>query len=300
MPNDNSNEIKKYLNQVFLMDIMELLKKLPDKSIDMVYGDPDYNVGIKYGDKSYTKTFNEYIDWYIDLARESLRVLKDDGNMFLINYPKQNAYLRVKYLDRACYEVSDYVWVYNTNVGHTPKRFTTAHRSILHCRKVKYNKFYKDNVSVPYKNPTDKRILRNLANGSKGRMPYDWFYFDLVKNVSREKTFHACQIPQKLSEMLIQSCTMPNDNVLILFGGSGSEVEICKILKRQYISAEIDKKYHKLILDRMSTGRIEEKYRLRLKKYEIKNIQVQLKILESQKEYLIDKEKTKSGMKKDN
>lgn len=300
MPNDNSNEIKKYLNQVFLMDIMELLKKLPDKSIDMVYGDPDYNVGIKYGDKSYTKTFNEYIDWYIDLARESLRVLKDDGNMFLINYPKQNAYLRVKYLDRACYEVSDYVWVYNTNVGHTPKRFTTAHRSILHCRKVKYNKFYKGNVSVPYKNPTDKRILRNLANGSKGRMPYDWFYFDLVKNVSREKTFHACQIPQKLSEMLIQSCTMPNDNVLILFGGSGSEVEICKILKRQYISAEIDKKYHKLILDRMSTGRIEEKYRLRLKKYEIKNIQVQLKILESQKEYLIDKEKTKSGMKKDN
>jgi len=300
MPNDNSNEIKKYLNQVFLMDIMELLKKLPDKSIDMVYGDPDYNVGIKYGDKSYTKTFNEYIDWYVDLARESLRVLKDDGNMFLINYPKQNAYLRVKYLDRACYEVSDYVWVYNTNVGHTPKRFTTAHRSILHCRKVKYNKFYKDNVSVPYKNPTDKRILRNLANGSKGRMPYDWFYFDLVKNVSREKTFHACQIPQKLSEMLIQSCTMPNDNVLILFGGSGSEVEICKILKRQYISAEIDKKYHKLILDRVSTGRIEEKYRLRLKKYEIKNIQVQLKILESQKEYLIDKEKTKSNTKKDN
>jgi len=300
MPNDNSNEIKKYLNQVFLMDIMELLKNLPDKSIDMVYGDPDYNVGIKYGDKSYTKTFNEYIDWYVNLARESLRVLKDDGNMFLINYPKQNAYLRVKYLDRACYEVSDYVWVYNTNVGHTPKRFTTAHRSILHCRKVKYNKFYKDNVSVPYKNPTDKRILRNLANGSKGRMPYDWFYFDLVKNVSREKTFHACQIPQKLSEMLIQSCTMPNDNVLILFGGSGSEVEICKILKRQYISAEIDKKYHKLILDRVSTGRIEEKYRLRLQKYEIKNIQVQLKILESQKEYLIDKEKTKAKTKKDN
>jgi len=131
-------------------------------------------------------------------------------------------------------------------------------------------------------------------------MPYDWFYFDLVKNVSREKTFHACQIPQKLSEMLINSCTLPNDNVLVLFGGSGSEVEICKILKRQYISAEIDEKYHKLILDRISTGRIEEKYRLRLKRYEIKNIQVQLKILESQKEYLIDKEKTKPRIKKDN
>ena len=258
--------IKEYLNKVFLKDIMHLLKELPDKSVDMVYGDPDYNVGVKYGDKSYTKAFNEYIAWYIELAKESLRVLKDDGNMFLINYPKQNAYLRVKYLDDACYKVLDYVWVYNTNVGHSPYRFTTAHRSILHCRKTRHNKFYKDNVAVPYKNPIDRRILQNLANGSKGRMPYDWLYFDLVKNVSKEKTFHACQIPQRLSQVLIESCTMPKDVVLILFGGSGSEIEVCKNIGRQYISAEIDKKYYEIILDRLKRGRIDQKYRLKLKK----------------------------------
>jgi len=165
--------IESFLNRVFLKDILDLLKELPDGSVDMIYGDPDYNVGVKYGDKCYAKTFEEYVEWYIELARESLRVLKDTGNLFLVNYPKQNAYLRVKYLDEACYEVSDYVWVYNTNVGHTPNRFTTAHRSILHCRKTRNNKFYKDNVAVPYQNPTDRRILRNLANGSRGRMPYD-------------------------------------------------------------------------------------------------------------------------------
>jgi len=279
------NNIGKYLNTVFLGDVMDVLKELPDRSVDMIYSDPDYNVGIKYGDKSYTKTFEEYLEWYIELAKESLRVLKDTGNMFLINYPKQNAYLRVNYLDKACHGVSDYVWVYNTNVGHTPKRFTTAHRTILHCRKSKNNKFYKDDVAVPYKNPSDRRILRNLANGSKGRMPYDWFYFDLVKNVSREKTFHACQIPQKLSEMLIRSCTMPGDIVVILFGGSGSEIEVCKILKRYYISAEIDEKYHKMILDRLNEGKIETKYRLRMKKYDIKNAQAQLALLEEQKAY---------------
>ena len=280
------NNIECCLNKVFLKDIMEVLKELPDKSVDMVYGDPDYNVGVKYGDKSYTKTFDEYIEWYVELAKESLRVLKDTGNMFLINYPRQNAYLRVNYLDKVCYGVSDYVWVYNTNVGHTPNRFTTAHRSILHCRKSKDSKFYKDNVAVPYKNPTDRRILRNLANGSKGRMPYDWLYFDLVKNVSKEKTFHACQIPQKLSEMLIRSCTLPGDIVLILFGGSGSEVEVCKILKRHYISAEIDEKYHKMILDRLKEGKIEAKYKLRLRKYEKRNIKAQLILLEQQQEYL--------------
>lgn len=264
----NNKYLEKYLNQVFLKDILELLRDLPAQCVDMVYGDPDYNVGIKYGDKSYTKNFDEYTEWYIELVKESLRVLKDTGNMFLMNYPKQNAYLRVKYLDEVCYRVSDYVWVYNTNVGHSPNRFTTAHRSILHCRKTKDNKFYKENVAVPYKNPTDKRILNNLANGSKGRMPYDWFYFDLVKNVSKEKTFHACQIPQKLSEMLIKSCTIPKDIVLVLFGGSGSEIEVCKLLNRQYISAEIDEKYHKMITDRLNNGCIEAKYKLNKKKYE--------------------------------
>jgi DNA modification methylase len=278
--------IEKYLNQVFLKDVFDLLKELPDKSVDMVYGDPDYNVGVKYGDKSYTKTFDEYIEWYIELAKESLRVLKDTGNMFLINYPKQNAYLRVKYLDEACYEVFDYVWVYNTNVGHTPKRLTTAHRSILHCRKTKDSNFYKDNVAVPYQNPTDRRILSNLANGSKGRMPYDWLYFDLVKNVSREKTIHTCQIPQKLSEVLIKSCTVPEDIVLILFGGSGSEIEVCKVLNRRFISAEVDEKYYNMILDRLNKGRIEEKYKLRLTRYERKSLEAQLSLLEERERYL--------------
>jgi len=282
--------IDRFLNKVFLKDVFELLKELPDGSVDMVYGDPDYNVGVRYGDKSYPKSFNEYIEWYVQLARESMRVLKDTGNMFLINYPKQNAYLRVKYLDEASYEVLDYAWVYNTNVGHTPKRFTTAHRSILHCRKTRNSIFYKDNVAVPYLNPTDRRILRNLANGSKGRMPYDWLYFNLVKNVSNEKTFHACQIPKKLSELLIKSCTMPGDVVLILFGGSGSEIEVCRILNRRYISAEIDSKYYQMILDRLSKGRIEEKYKLRLNRYERRNIEAQLSLLEERGEYIATKE----------
>lgn len=270
------NALEEFLNKVYLGDVMELLRKLPDKSVDMIYSDPDYNVGIKYGDKSYSVSFDQYIEWYINLSKESLRVLKDDGNMFLINYPKQNAYLRVKYLDQACYEVLDYSWVYNTNIGHSPKRFTTAHRSILHCRKTENNKFYKENVAVPYQNPTDKRIKQNISNGSKGRMPYDWFYFDLVKNVSREKTFHACQIPQELAEMLIKASTMPGDVVLVHFGGSGSELDACKRLGRNFISAEIDEKYYQMIIDRLDSGEINQKYRLMYKEEESQAVQLRI------------------------
>ena len=266
------------LNQIYNEDVMNLLRRMPDNCVDMVYSDPDYNVGIKYNNKSYTKKFEEYINWYIELAKESLRVLKNDGNMFFINYPKQNSFLWVNYLNKACYNVHEYVWVYNTNVGHSPKKFTTAHRTILHCTKTKNNKWFKANVAEPYKNPTDKRILKNLSNGSKGRMPYSWLYFNLVKNVSKDKTIHACQIPLGLVEKLILASTKENDLVFIHFGGSGNEIFLTKKLKRYFVSAEIDEVYFKMIEERLRlNGEIPSKYKLQSnKKNNSKSIQLKL------------------------
>lgn len=256
-------ENNNFRNKVFNEDVLKVLKHLPDRSLDMIYGDPDYNVGINYAGKSYKTKWNEYISWYIELTKECMRVLKPTGNLFMLNYPKQNAYLRVKYLDDNAYGVQDYVWIYNTNIGHSPKRFTTAHRSILHATKSKNNHFYKDNVAQPYLNPTDKRILQRIAEGHKGRMPYSWFYYNLVKNVSKDKTFHACQIPLPLVEMLIKSCTQENDDVFILFGGSGSEIVLCKKLKRNFSSCELHPDYYQMILDRLANnGKIKDEYRL--------------------------------------
>lgn len=252
-----------FVNQVFNEDVLEVLRRLPSESVEMVYGDPDYNVGVKYDGKSYTTKWNEYIDWYVELARESLRVLKPYGNLFLINYPKQNSYLRVKFLDEAAYDVQDYVWIYNTNVGHSHRRFTTAHRSILHATKSKDNTFYKEQVAEPYQNPTDKRIMERIRNGHTGRMPYSWFYFDLVKNVSKDKTFHSCQIPLSLVEMLVKSCTKTDDLIFILFGGSGSEIVLAKNLKRDFVSCEIHPNYYRMIIDRLeNNGVIRNEHRL--------------------------------------
>lgn len=252
-----------FVDKVFNEDVLQVLQRMPSESVEMIYGDPDYNVGINYAGKNYTTKWNEYVDWYIELTRQSLRVLKPNGNLFMINYPKQNAYLRVKFLDENAYDVQDYVWVYNTNVGHSPRRFTTAHRSILHATKSKENNFYKEQVAQPYLNPTDKRIMERIRNGHTGRMPYSWLYFDLVKNVSKDKTFHACQIPLPLVEMLIKSCTKENDLVFVLFGGSGSELVLCQQINRKFVSCETHPKYHQMILDRLQNyGAIKDEYRL--------------------------------------
>ncbi len=255
-----------YLDQVFNRDVLEVLRELSDNSIDMIYSDPDYNVGIKYAGISYKKKWEQYIEWYIELMRESLRVLKPTGNLFTINYPKQNAYLRVKFLDEHAYEVFDYVWVYNTNVGHSPRRFTTAHRSILHAVKSKNNHFYKEQVAQPYKNPTDKRIRERIKQGHKGRMPYSWIYADLVKNVSKDKTFHSCQIPLKLYDLLLRAATRPGDSVFVLFGGSGSEIVHTQRMQRHFISCEIHPEYYAMILQRLqNNGKIPEEYKLKVR-----------------------------------
>jgi len=78
--------------------------------------------------------------------------------------------------------------------------------------------------------------------------------FDLVKNVSKDKTFHSCQIPLGLVEMLIKASTKEGDNVFVLFGGSGSEIIRCRDLKRNFVSCEIHPKYYKMILDRLENG----------------------------------------------
>ena len=255
--------LEEFRNQVFNEDVLEVLKRMPNDSLDTIYGDPDYNVGIRYAGKNYTKKWNDYINWYISLTKECMRVLKPTGNLFMINYPKQNAHLRVKYLDDNAHDIFEYVWVYNTNVGHSPRRLTTAHRSILHATKTKNNKFFKNNIAAPYQNPTDKRIQKRIAEGHKGRMPYSWLYYNLVKNVSKDKTFHACQIPLGLVELLIKGSTEKNDDVFVLFGGSGSELVLCKQLKRNFVSCELHKEYYTMILDRLeNNGKISDKYKL--------------------------------------
>ncbi len=77
----------------------------------------------------------------LSIAKELYRVLKKDGNMFFVNYPKQNAHLRVKFLDEVCHDVYEYVWCYGIQMVRAERHFTAAHRTIPHCTKSDANKW---------------------------------------------------------------------------------------------------------------------------------------------------------------
>ena len=240
------------LEGVHNCDVMKILRDLPDSSVDMVYGDPDYNVGRDYHGRKFTMKWDQYIEWYIELSRECMRVLKPHGNYLTINYPKQNSYLRVKYLDR--YEVHEYVWVYNTMVGVSPRRFTTAHRSILHAMKSKGNQWFNSEVCQPYKNLNDKRIQQRIRDGHKGAPRYSWLEYQMVKNTSKEKVDHSCQIPIPLFDTLLRAGTKEEDLVFILFAGSGNECIHALKENRRFISCEIHDEYYEKAQDRI--GRV--------------------------------------------
>lgn len=251
------------VDSLYAGPVEKLLPLIPDGSIDCILADPDYNIGRPYNGKSSKLSPGDYLKWSIGWAEQCRRVLKPSGNLFIINYPLNNSYLRVRYLDLRFAEVHEYVWVYKTNIGQSPRFFTTAHRSVLHCTKSDQNRFYKRAVAQPYLNPDDHRVAKLIENGSKGRMPYSWLEFDLVKNVSRSKSFHSCQIPESLTELLLRATTRKNDVVLILFGGSGSEIVLCKRLGRHFLSAEINPTYRRLIRARLNNGgAVPDRYRL--------------------------------------
>ena len=234
------------LNKIHNMDAFDMLKQIEDDSVDLFIADPDYNVGIKYNNKSYKTSFDNYISSYISLASEAHRVLKETGNAVFINYDKNNSYLRVMYLDRAFHEVANYVWAYPTNTGFSPNKLTTAHRSILHARKSKDSRMYKDQIAEDYQNPTDKRIRKLMKSGSRGRMPYSWRITNQVKNVSKSKSniaHHPCVIPDDITALFIKGMTAPKDIVVIPYAGSGSELMVAKLLGRNFISSEIDGDY---------------------------------------------------------
>ena len=67
----------------------------------------------------------------------------------------------------------------------------------------------------------------------------------MVKNVTKwsKDVDHPCVIPDKISSLLIKSVTDPGDTVLILFAGSGSEIEVCRKLDRNWISADLNEEY---------------------------------------------------------
>jgi site-specific DNA-methyltransferase (adenine-specific) len=226
------------------MDAIEGLKQLDDGSVDLVFADPPYNIGIQYGGGLYKDNLSaeEYMDLSKDWWTECYRVLNATGSFYVMQYP----YVISKWLstleDIGFIYRKTIAWVFSSNIGNSKRNFTTAHRDILFMTKSKEYTFNALADPQPYKNPNDKRIKKLIENGKTGTNCYDWWDIQLVKNISKEKTEWENQIPLSLVERVIKMSSCSGDLVLDPFMGSGTTAEAACKNGRNYIGFDINPK----------------------------------------------------------
>lgn len=134
-------------------------------------------------------------------------------------------------------------WVYNSN---TPRQ----HRDIGFYSIVPDFK----KRGQEYKNPNDKRVRKLIEQGKRARL-YDWWNVNQVKNVSKEKTAHPCQMP--LDVMLnVIGCLPDGICVVDPFMGSGTTGVACALLSVDFIGIEIDENYFEIAKERVNNAKI--------------------------------------------
>lgn len=240
------NKSKLYETDKIKFYLDDFRKVLPLKNIQTVIVDPPYNINFNYG-KNFKDNINpeEYKALMFDVLDLSYKSTKKDSSMFLINYPEIIAEL-FQTIKLTKWNIHQWIsWVYPSNIGHSIRKYTTAHRSILWLTKDE-PKIYIDRVTQPYKNPTDKRVKKLIESGKNGTNLYNWWEINLVKNVSKDKESYVNQIPREVLRRLILATTDKRNIVLDPMCGTGSTLLAARDEGRSGIGIDINSDLKKI------------------------------------------------------
>ncbi len=231
------------INNVYLGDSYELIKKIDDKSIDLIVIDPPYDIkGKKVADESIRKSTNR-------VARDMYKV----NNELIDNEITQG--IDEKILDefmRIMKVPNIYIWCNKNQIPMYFNYFINKHKlnfDILIWNKTNamplHNKQYL--VDVEY-------CLYFRGPGMCDPQSYEdaKTVFSSYINVRDKKLFlHPTIKPLEIIETLIRNSSKEGDLVLDCFIGSGTTAVASKNLNRNYIGIEINPKWHKIAVDRL-------------------------------------------------
>lgn len=210
--------MNKILNQIINDDFRNHLYLFDAKVF--VVSDPPYNQSYHYDEYSDKMSVDDYGEMMYQAFGGTKSVV--------IHYPEPTVNVLGKVLENCEESVA---WVYNSNTAKQ-HRLITWWNCTPDFRK----------VGQDYKNPTDKRIAKRIAEGKRARL-YDWWEVNQVKNVSKKDNPHPCPIPYEVAEKIILTTTEPGDTIVDPFAGSGTICLAAKKHGRNYIGFEISKEY---------------------------------------------------------
>jgi site-specific DNA-methyltransferase (adenine-specific) len=216
--------------ELILGNCLEELPKIKVKEKKFVIvTDPPFNIGYHYNNYKDNMDSQEYYEMLGDVFQYSPFVV--------IHYPEE--------IYKIAFQVGEFPnkvvsWVYNSNTAK-------QHRDIAFFGIKPDFKQY----GQPYKNPTDKRIMQRIADGKTARL-YDWWEINQVKNVSKDKTAHTCQMPLEVMKRIV-GILPPDYTIVDPFMGSGTTGLACKELNRNFIGIEMDSEYYAIAQQRIDS-----------------------------------------------
>lgn len=232
------------MNQILCGECVDVMKGLPDESIDCVFADPPYNLQLRgelrRPDESVVDGVNDawdkFADYktYDDFTRnwlsEARRILHKDGTIWVIGSYHNIFRLGAILQDLGYWILNDIIWrKSNPMPNFRGRRFTNAHETLIWAAKSPQSK-YRFNYQVM------KALNDDL------QMRSDW-YLPLCTGNERLRNehgvkLHPTQKPESLLHRTLLASTTVNDVVLDPFCGTGTTPAVAKRLGRRYIAIE--------------------------------------------------------------
>ena len=225
-------------------DCVEVMKEIPDKSVDMILCDLPYGT---------TACKWDNIIPFEPLWEQLNRIIKPNGAICLFGSEPFSSHLRLSNINKYKY---DWIW------KKRPVNFLNAKKQPL--RETENIMVFNSKVYFPqgliYKQRINKRSNSTETNGEHGKANvslYTNYPRQLLEYVG-ERGLHPTQKPVPLVEYLIKTYTNENDIVLDNTMGSGTTGVACVITSRNFIGMELDDKYFE-IAERRITDAVREK-----------------------------------------
>ncbi len=237
--------IEKYINQIIQGDCLEIMKNIPDNSVDITFADPPFNLKKKYNGYKDSKEFSEYLEWSKKWIYEMVRITKPTGSIFVHNIPKWLTYY-VSFLNEVAYFKHWIAW--DAPTAPMGKTLLPNHYGILYYTKSNKNfKFY--DIRYPHFRCRKCNSLLKDYGGKKYLIhPFGPLCSDVWTDIHRirhkkRRDEHPCQLPIPLLERLVLMSTDEGDIVFDPFIGTGTSAIAAKKLGRKFIGIDIDPKY---------------------------------------------------------
>lgn len=239
-----------------LGDSISVLRKIKDKSVQLIFADAPYNIGKDFGNNSDKwENVQDYIDWCKTWLDECMRVLSDTGTMYFMTATQHMPYLDM-FVSEHYNVLCRIIWAYDSSGVQSKKMYGSLYEPILMINKNKkaaYTFNYED-ILVEAKTGAKRKLIDYRKNPpqpySTEKVPGNVWNFSRVRFKMDEYENHPTQKPEALLERIIKASSNPGDVVLDPFSGSFTTSAVAVRLDRVGVGIDLNEEYYEIGLRR--------------------------------------------------